>query len=233
MGKAIDLVGQRFARLVVIRPRGPNNQGNMLWECLCDCGKTTVAKGIYLRKGHTKTCGCMIVDERPADGLTHAHLLEILNYDPEIGVFQWKKKLQRHEVGEIAGKKTHGYISICINGEPYPAHRLAWLYVHGEWPGNLLDHINRQRSDNRIANLRLASPQLNNMNSSIQSNNTSGYKGVSWDKRMMEWAAYITLGRKKFHLGYFSNSQSAARAYDKAATERFGEFACLNFQDAT
>lgn len=95
-----------------------------------------------------------------------------------------------------------------------------------------VDHINRNRLDNRRENLRLATPQINALNRSRQSNNTSGYMGVSYNKRLgrrKRWEAYIKLNKKRRFLGIFLTLEEAARAYDKVALELHGEFATLNF----
>jgi len=100
--------------------------------------------------------------------------------------------------------------------------------------GEQVDHINRNRLDNRRENLRLATPQINTLNRGLSSNNTSGFLGVSnahRPKRIKQWHAYITINRKRRFLGIFLTAKEAARAYDKAARELHGEFATLNFPD--
>jgi hypothetical protein len=87
-----------------------------------------------------------------------ADLKQILDYDQNTGVFRWAtRKCQRKRAGEIAGSVSNkGYVMIGIDYKKYSAHRLAWLYVHGDWPAGEIDHINRDRTDNRISNLRVA-----------------------------------------------------------------------------
>lgn len=92
-----------------------------------------------------------------------------------------------------------------------------------------VDHINRDRSDNRRSNLRLCSLAENNRNGSIRSNNNSGFKGVSWDKARGKWQAGIGLNGTRKALGRFDSAEDAARAYDAAALANYGEFAALNF----
>jgi hypothetical protein len=105
------------------------------------------------------------------------------------------------------------------------AHRVAWLFIHGEWPDHEVDHMDRNRSNNAAGNLRKASRSENGGNKTIHRNNTSGKKGVSWHKRLGKWAAYIRVDDQLKHLGYFEDIDDAAAAYRAAAVEFFGEFA--------
>jgi hypothetical protein len=159
--------------------------------------------------------------------LTRERVIEILDYDPETGIFRWKMPVSRRvRIGERAGSRNQkGYRQIRINRRFYVAHRLAWLVVHGKWPVHQLDHINRQTDDNRIANLREATQTQNKANSRIYKNNSSGYKGVAWNKTVGKWAAYIRSGGARTHLGYFASPEEAHRAYSAAAPAVFGEFA--------
>lgn len=160
--------------------------------------------------------------------LTQARLMELLRYDPETGVFTWiaapggRKDL----IGRVAGVvNAVGYVVIRCDDKLRLAHRLAWFYVHGEWPSGVIDHINRIRSDNRIANLRDANQHLNQANQSLSRNNKSGVKGVSWDGKRRKWVAQITVNRQNRFLGYFADRDDAASAYAIAAKQSFGEFA--------
>jgi hypothetical protein len=90
--------------------------------------------------------------------------------------------------------------------------------------GFIVDHINRNKLDNRRCNLRYVTYSQNNMNSSMQKNNTSGYRGVCWHKKAKKWACFIKLNKKRIHIGLFSNIEEAARAYKNKATELFGDY---------
>ena len=164
--------------------------------------------------------------------LTQKYLKIILDYDPYTGIFVWMDKTSKFSniiIGEEAGSRTvYGYIEIKINGNRYKAHRLSWFFMTGNWPEKGIDHINRIKHDNRWENLRLASDSQNKANSGISRNNTSGYKGVRWDKKLKRWRSTLQVNRKKIHLGYFYDKIEAALAYNKAATEHFGEYAKLN-----
>lgn len=159
--------------------------------------------------------------------LTAARLREVLDYNPETGEFRWRMTLsQRAPAGSVAGCiSPEKYIRIRIDGVLYHGHRLAWLYVHGEWPSKRLDHKNVQRGENRIANLREATASQNLANRGLDKNNTSGVKGVSWWAGRSKWVAKIECGGRKHTLGYFDSKEAAAAAYASAATRLFGEFA--------
>lgn len=145
--------------------------------------------------------------------ITAIKLREILKYTPETGVFIWKVSASNCiKSGDVAGTQINGYCYIRVLGRKYAAHRLAWLYVYGEWPIQQIDHINRNRSDNRICNLRTATVAENAQNTSLPDRNTSGHKGVSWNKSVQKWRAYIEHQRKQIHIGYFSDINKAVSA---------------------
>lgn len=146
--------------------------------------------------------------------LTAEYLRSILDYDPETGIFTWKVSTSNSvKAGGITGCPNGlGYLRIKVLSRAYRAHRLAWLHHFGEWPKDQLDHINRNRSDNRIANLREVTNKQNHQNKSKPSNNTSGHPGVSWHRRISKWIAKITHNQKQIHLGYFSILEDAIAA---------------------
>lgn len=151
--------------------------------------------------------------------LTQERLKELLSYDPDTGVFtNLTQRGTRAPKGGVAGWITQdGYINIQIDGKKYQAHRLAWLYVYGEFPEKSLDHVNEIKDDNRLVNLRLATKQENGHNvSSLQINNTSGFRGVSWHKSAKKWIATITINGKNKHLGYFNTAEESSEVYLKA-----------------
>jgi hypothetical protein len=161
--------------------------------------------------------------------ITQAYLKEMLSYDPTTGLFHWVKKPSRRTVvGAQAGCVAQdGYILIRLNKVSYRASRLAWLYVHGEMPDLIVDHINRNRADNRIKNLRLATPRESTLNCGNYSNNTSGFKGVS--KRILEtgrvrWLARSRLNGKLKVIGSYDSPKEAGAAYVNFVKENHGEF---------
>lgn len=150
--------------------------------------------------------------------MTQQELMDILNYCPTTGQFTWKVRTSnRVAVGDVAGHVAPGgYIQIRIAGTLHYGHRLAFLYMTGTWPTNILDHDNRKRADNRWANL-VVSTRLQNMRNCARSkNNASGVNGVLWDRKRSKWMAHITLNYKKKFLGYFDDIPAAAAARETA-----------------
>lgn len=158
-----------------------------------------------------------------------AEMRECLSYDPDTGAFEWAKNRGNVKAGTKAGTKTdaRGYLVINFGGRRHYAHRLAWFFAHGEMPTGDIDHINRDPSDNRISNLRLATRSQNLANKKA-AGGSSEFKGVSYHCQRQRWRATI----KDVHLGLFDTEEEAARAYDNAALNLYGEFAGLNFAGA-
>lgn len=153
-----------------------------------------------------------------ASDLTAARLRELLAYDPLTGLFHWLVKKGRMKPGDQAGSvKHHGYVGICIDGQHYMAHRLAWLYVHGEWPKGEIDHKFGQQTDNRICVLRDGSPQFNRENMrKPHRDSVSGYLGVSWSRDRKKWLARICHKGKVTVIGAYKTPKGAHAAYVRA-----------------
>jgi HNH endonuclease/AP2 domain len=158
--------------------------------------------------------------------LTQAELKERLYYNRETGVFMRKTTSSNAKAGDVAGtRNSNGYLQIWINGKSYKAARLAWLYVYGHFPSGNLDHRDRNRTNDRIDNLRIASPSQNQFNRVANKNNPTGLKGVSWISTRNVFYAQIWVGGKKKHLGEFNTKEEAHAAYCQAANFYHGEFA--------
>lgn len=129
------------------------------------------------------------------------------------GIFTWIEPRQyTTKVGDVAGSiENTGYISIRINKVSYLAHRLAWFYCFEEWPESYIDHIDRDKTNNALDNLREATAFENSRNRAINKNNTSGYPGVY--KRGSKWRAEIIIKGIKKYLGTFSTAHEAHLAY--------------------
>lgn len=149
--------------------------------------------------------------------LSREYVAEALSYNPDTGVFTWKQRPRHHfksdadmrisntrfagtEAGYIVRGTKHGYRSITVGGTDCVAHRLAWLIHYGEWPRHEIDHINHDRADNRIDNLREAPGFSNQRNKSLYKNNTSGFVGVAWQKSEKLWRAKIQFKGKTITL---------------------------------
>lgn len=153
-------------------------------------------------------------------------LKEFMDYDPDTGVFKWKKhRSQTATPGkEVACKDHKGYIILVWNRHNYRAHHVAWWWVTGEMPQGEIDHKNNIRHDNRFCNLRKASSTQNNHNRLKPVTNTSGVKGVNWHKHRGAWAARVTVNGRRVHLGYFAELSAAERAVRDAREYLHGEF---------
>lgn len=149
------------------------------------------------------------------------------NYDPETGIFIYKHNHNRMKKGDTAGRaNTNGHIQISVDGKRYMAHNLAWLYMTGQYPdGFIVDHKDRNYSNNKWENLRKASLSQNSANTKLAKSNKSGLKGVSWNKNKRKWIAQIGYQGKKKWIGAFDSKEDAKEAYDKIAKDLFGEFA--------
>lgn len=172
------------------------------------------------------------------------YLRQALEYCEITGDFTWKVRPAHHFIdgkypkeriakawnaqyaGRNAGTTTRKYSQIKIDNKMYEAHRVAFYMVNGVLPDEV-DHIdnNKIKCNNGISNLRNSTKSLNHANRSIQRNNTSGYKGVSWHKSHKKWAAYIRVDGKRIGLGSYDDPKIAYDAYRDAAKKYFGEYA--------
>lgn len=143
---------------------------------------------------------------------------EVLNYDPGTGEFTWRVTLSSRAVaGKAAGSPVAGYRRVCIDGRAYRSHRLAWLLAHGSWPSGEIDHINGDKSDNRLANLRDVAHAQNCANRKSPLG-ASGFRGVF--KRGVRWQAEIWISGKKTILGRFDTAEAASEAFLAADATR-------------
>ena len=167
--------------------------------------------------------------KRSRSDLTQAEVKELLRYEADTGLFYWLVERGSIQLGQVAGwrsgKAPNIYIIITINGYYYRAHRLAWFYVHGRWPLDQIDHIDGSGVNNCIGNLREATCSENLRNMRLTCRNTSGVKGVFWDKERNAWLVRIRSNGRYRHVGRFANLACAATAYRDAAAREYGEFA--------
>jgi len=157
--------------------------------------------------------------------LSRERLCELLEVDAEKGIFTWRNTMGgKAKKGQLAGaKQKTGYILIRLDKKDYYAHRLMWLYVYGAIPLLQIDHINRDKSDNRSANLRLATQKQNSENIFRAKQNTSGFRGVRFETRLKSkpWSACITNNYKQKHLGYYATMEEAIMARQAAEDALF------------
>jgi hypothetical protein len=155
--------------------------------------------------------------------LTQGRVKELFNYDPETGELIRRVSVGKTKASDVAGcPNGQGYLQTMVDGNRYFNHRLVWLHVYGYFPEHGIDHINRNRSDNRLENLREVSQSCNMRNARQPSTNTSGVQGVCWNKRGQKWKARIGTGKKVLSLGYHSS-------FLEAACHRLAAEQCLNW----
>lgn len=170
------------------------------------------------------------------DALNNA-LVENLEYSPLTGCFRWKKPGRgRRRDGSAGSPHSGGYtmLYIRVDGVAYnlPAHRVAWFLSHGSWPKHYIDHINQEKGDNRLENLRQATPSQNLMNkgkylTNSQTNTRTITHGVYVGVDQMKSGRWRAICARKY-LGCYDTPEEAALAYNKEAERRFGEYAQLN-----
>jgi len=143
--------------------------------------------------------------------LTYKRATEVLSYDAQTGIVTWKKSTgPRAFVGAPVGCKSRkGYLEFQVDGGSYKVHRVAWLIHTGQWPVDQIDHINGDKADNRIANLREATNAQNCQNRRRKSTNTSGVTGVTYVTRDKRWVAQINIDGKQQVIGRFADKASA------------------------
>lgn len=151
------------------------------------------------------------------------NIAEAFSYDPATGILT--RRFKGGHTRLVGVKNKHGgYTKVGFNGREYPAHRLIWWLVYGALPDRFIDHVNGDKCDNRLANLRLATDAENKRNVGRRSHNTSGFKGVSFDKQTGRWLAHATLNGRGVNLGRHITPEAAADAYRAFAKQHHGEF---------
>jgi len=167
------------------------------------------------------------------------YVRDVLIYTSDDGLFRWRNRPIEHftsprvwamwntkYAGALAGSlESRGYLQITLGRRLRMAHRLVWAYVHDRWPVGELDHINGDRADNRIANLREAPSGENSWNHAVRRDSSTGVTGVSYHKDTGKFAAYIGEGGGLRHLGLFLTVEDAVRARKQAEAETFGAWA--------
>ncbi len=160
----------------------------------------------------------------------------LLHYDPDTGVFRWKQLRRGITPGKVVGNvqaperhRISPRHRVFVSGKSYLAHRLAWFMYYGEWPEQEIDHRDGNGSNNSILNLRYATSTQNNLNTPLRSDNTSGAKGVVFDRRNGKWRAVATINKKAYSLGGYLTKAEAIQARDDFCAMTHGEF----FKEAT
>lgn len=157
--------------------------------------------------------------------ISQERLREVLCYSPVVGVFEWRRGGRRIRKGGLAGAVTKaGYVRLCVDGRLYEAHRLAWLYVTGEWPDQCIDHIDGDRSNNAFKNLRLAEYADNSANMRVNCRSTTGIKGVTYLHSCDRWRARVRRGGQMVLDQVFGSREEARAAAETAREQAHGSF---------
>jgi len=169
---------------------------------------------------------------RYRNDITAEYVRSILDYDPETGVFRWKHRTDAtpqwnsHYAGTIAGTNHwSGYTDIKIQKTSYRAHRIAWLWMTGEWPSEQIDHADLNKGNNKWCNLREATHSNNSMNSPIRKDNSSGYKNVEWHNKYKKWCVKIGIENKQVELFATHDLDVAAFIASEWRDKLHGKFA--------
>lgn len=161
--------------------------------------------------------------------LSHERLMYLLDYDTSTGVFTRKTRTcNRVKAGSRADVSDGcGYLRVRVDNIVYRAHRLAWFYVTGRWP-TYIDHINRDKEDNRFSNLRECTLSENCVNKDLKKTNKSGVKGVCWHKSTKKWICQIQVNKKNTYLGVYDTLDEAKKVIAEARIKYYGDFANEN-----
>ena len=154
---------------------------------------------------------------------SQSELRSMLEYDPITGIVTWKEGRSNVFKGKIAGcLHSSGYKVMTFNSKTHKLHRIIWVYLFGHIPeGFYLDHINGNKIDNRLENFRLVTANQNQQNRPAPKNSSSGYRGVSWHKKVNKWMSRICHNRKRITIGFFDSAEEAYAAYKKEANKLF------------
>ena len=234
MSKLVDLTGQRFGRLTVVEKEGSREyrpgRYRIYWRCKCDCGNECSAHTTDLRAGKVKSCGCLRKVILDTIGVRTRSHNRFFIYGNVVHVFFNNKPgemLADLDVWNAWASAycwhltANGYAATGYNGKNTLFHNIAFPNCKN---GIVADHINGNRLDNRMENLRLVNRAQNNMNKGLRSDNTSGHTGVSWDKLKGKWVVQIQVDGKNKHIGRYASKKDAINARIKAEEKYFGEY---------
>lgn len=233
--RTIDLTGKTFGYLTVINRAGSTKSKGVLWNCRCICEKIKVIPSHYLTSGKVRSCGCKkgslmrknyqetfttkeyVFEEDYVIGYTQntnkPFFVDCDDYET-IKNYKWNEKYDTNYI----------YGTSVVDGDYVYLHRLIT-----KCPDDMLvDHINGNRFDNRKNNLRIVNHLQNAMNTSLRKNNTSGIKGVSYNKKRNKWYSYITYNHKTISLGLYDTKEEAQIARQKAEEKYQGEYSYNN-----
>ena len=155
--------------------------------------------------------------------LTQSQLQSIFTYDPFTGVVTWTHGVSNMPANSIAGcTNQSGYKVVTVEGKSFRLQRVIWILMFGHIPdGFYVDHINGNKLDNRLQNLRLATNSQNQQNRPAPKNNTSGYRGVTWHKQANKWMARLCHNKRRITIGFYDTPHEAYQAFKNEAKRLF------------
>jgi hypothetical protein len=215
----IDLKNKKYGKLLVLNEiKKRDKYGNVMWECLCDCGNKKNIQGASLRQGLTKTCNkCRTTKYYNKNDF-------MIGVTPKGQEFYFDKDDYEKIKMFVWHVDRHGYVETLPNNKHTKLHKMITQTNSKE----NIDHVNGNKLDNRKMNLRKCTICQNNMNRGIGKGNKSGYKGVSWDLKNKKWRVSISYKGKMKNLGRYDDIKEAAIKYNEKALELYCEFAKLN-----
>lgn len=238
--KTEDLTGKRYGKIIVLKRienrRSPNGKAIVMWECKCDCGKILSAPSSGLKNFDYQSCGCSRIEfqklhfKRKSKNKFDLSGKYGIGFTPKGDKFYFDLEDYDKIKDHTWSLNNSGYLATKTykNGQQkgYLMHRV----IMNAPDGVVVDHISGKSSilDNRKSNLRLVTQVENSMNSDISKNNTSGIKGVSWNKKANKWYATIGYHKKTINLGKYDSFEDAVNARIKAEKELFGEYSIYN-----
>lgn len=226
------MIGKRFGRLVVIKQEDYTKNKTVKWLCKCDCGNEKIIDGSSLRRGLTKSCDCLLREHGYKSGkLSKKYNTYDLSSEFGIGyTFKGEKfYFDIEDYDKIKDRCWHmikGYATSKINlkGNKTQIIQMHRLIMNVTDKSIEIDHISHNTYDNRKCQLRIVTHSQNGMNKDKQSNNTSGIKGVHFDKRTSRWVASIMCNRRYIFLGRYINITDADKARKEAEEKYFGKY---------
>ena len=237
-----NLIGQQFGLLTVRGFSGRRRQ-RAVWRCECVCGTMKDVCAGDLKSGHAQSCGCstrsLLSKKSSAAARENAANIIAERVHPDGRVQLANGSVCLFDPSDCPLVSQHVWIAIRSHRTTYARARTAdgYVFLHnllmGKRNGFRVDHRNGNGLDNRRENLRWATGDQNAQNSHKAPNSKSGYRGVQQGTRSKKWEANISAGGVRHRLGYFATAEEAARVYDDAAKRFHGEFARLNFPEAT
>lgn len=230
MGNFKDLTDQKFGRLTVVKNVGKDKFNRYMWLCKCDCGNDKIVMSIYLKNGDTKSCGCLRKEmlKQKMKKYNNIQLFDtygtcFINDD----VYFYFDLEDYDKIKNYYWNITeNGYIVTKVLNRAILLHRVIMNLTEDDYL--TVDHINHNTLDNRKYNLRVCTMQKNSFNKGMYSHNTSGVKGVYYDKDRYKWVAQIKINRKPIYLGSYIIFEDAVKARQDAEEKYFGEFSYEN-----